>query len=120
MLAAEWRSSKGSILERAEQLAQVAQAMYLAGGPAIHLPFEMNHPLIMVLRKALQRETKAGSNKVSQAGRQIADALLEGILQAFDSAPGSNTLAFPYLVVRHRKKTLWKLLFCVQIGLDFH
>lgn len=83
--------------------------MYLAGGAAIHLPLELSHPLIVVLRKALQREVKGTNNRVSYAGQQVADALLEGILQAFDST-GSNTLAFPYLVV-----SLYLQNCCVQV-----
>jgi hypothetical protein len=74
--------------------------MYHAGGSNIHLPLENSHPLIIVLRKALEREAKVTGQSVSLAGRQVAEALLEGVLHAFDAANGSGTAAaFPYLVV---------------------
>ena len=39
--------------ERAQQLADVALAVYEAGGRAIHLPLDQQHPLVAVLRAAL-------------------------------------------------------------------
>ena len=42
-----------SASERAQQLAEVAVAVYEAGGRSIHLPLDPAHPLVSVLRAAL-------------------------------------------------------------------
>jgi hypothetical protein len=47
------RGAARSAALRARQLADVALAVYEAGGRAIHLPLEPAHPLVAVLRAAL-------------------------------------------------------------------
>ncbi len=47
-----------SAAQRAQQLADVALAVYEAGGRAIHLPLDMSHPLVVVLRSALGFDAK--------------------------------------------------------------
>ena len=44
--------------QRAQQLADVALAVYEAGGRAIHLPLDLSHPLVVVLRAALGFDAK--------------------------------------------------------------
>ena len=50
---------------RAQQLAEVAAAVYEAGGKGIHLPLDLSHPLVAVLRAALGWNAK-GDLKASQ------------------------------------------------------
>lgn len=47
-----------SSAQRAQQLADVALAVYEAGGKAIHLPLDMNHPLVVVLQSAISYDAK--------------------------------------------------------------
>jgi cohesin loading factor subunit SCC2 len=47
-----------SAAQRAQQLAEVALAVYEAGGRAIHLPLDLSHPLVAVLRAALGFDAK--------------------------------------------------------------
>jgi len=47
-----------STAERAAQLAAVAAAAYEMGGPAIHLPLDASHALIIVTRKARARSRR--------------------------------------------------------------
>ena len=71
----------GSAAERpapaaaAQQLADVAAAVYEAGGPGIHLPLDGQHALVAVLRKALEREGKERPGKEWQVGRRPACAV---------------------------------------------
>jgi hypothetical protein len=51
--AEEGVQQERSAAERAQQLADVALAVYEAGGRAIHLPLDQGHPLVAVLRAAL-------------------------------------------------------------------
>ena len=54
-LAAGAGGAQRSAAARAAQLAAVAAAAYEAGGPAIHLPLDASHALIVVMQKARQR-----------------------------------------------------------------
>jgi hypothetical protein len=56
-----------SAAQRAQQLADVAAAVYEAGGRAIHLPLEQAHPLVAVLRAALGAGAR-GDLKVGRIG----------------------------------------------------
>ena len=56
----------------AQQLADVALAVYEAGGPGIHLPLDGQHALVAVLRKALEREGKERPGKEWQVGAGLA------------------------------------------------
>lgn len=76
---------------RAQQLAEVALAVYEAGGClVIHLPLEPSNPLLAILKQAMERE---GSERA--VGQALAHALLENVLQAVDEQADS----FPSLVV---------------------
>lgn len=55
-----------SAAERAQQLADVALAVYEAGGRSIHLPLDQGHPLVSVLCAALSVGTR-GDLKVGSA-----------------------------------------------------
>ena len=77
--------------ERAQQLAEVALAVYEAGGcSVIHLPLEPSNPLLAILKQSMERE---GSERA--VGQALAHALLENVLQAVDE----QTDSFPSLVV---------------------
>lgn len=52
----------------AQQLADVALAVYEAGGPGIHLPLDGAHALVAVLRRALEREGRERPGKEWQVG----------------------------------------------------
>ena len=91
-----------SVRARARQLADVADALYEASpgqqqARHIRVPLEPSFPLVAVLVKALEREEKADSKL--RAGQQLAAALLEGVVSA-DPADGSDSKAFPFLLVR--------------------
>ena len=78
---------------RAQQLAEVALAVYEAGGcSVIHLPLEPSNPLLAILKQSMERE---GSERA--VGQALARALLENVLQAVDEQADS----FPSLVVRN-------------------
>lgn len=62
-----------SATERAQQLADVALAVYEAGGRAIHLPLDPGHPLVAVMRAALGVGAR-GDLKVSEQGRARGEA----------------------------------------------
>ena len=53
---------------RAQQLADVAQAVYERGGPGIHVPLDSSHALVAVLKAALEREAKERSGKQWKVG----------------------------------------------------
>ena len=55
--------------QRAQQLADVALAVYNAGGTAIHVPLESGHPLVSVLRAALEFDAKGDLEARMHAGR---------------------------------------------------
>ena len=99
LLHAGWEGASTTVSDRARQLAEVSAANYDAGGAAIHIPLELAHPLVAILRKALEREKGASRHK---AGSEIAAALLEGVLSVND-VPDVSTVqhkaTFPYLVV---------------------
>ena len=65
--AEEGVQQERSAAERAQQLADVALAVYEAGGRAIHLPLDQGHPLVAVLRAALGVGAR-GDLKVGAAG----------------------------------------------------
>lgn len=48
---------------RAQQLADVALAVYERGGPGIHVPVDSSYVLVAVLKAALEREAKERSGK---------------------------------------------------------
>ena len=48
---------------RAQQLADVALAVYERGGPGIHVPLDSSYALVAVLKVALEREAKERSGK---------------------------------------------------------
>ena len=75
---------------RAQQLAEVAVAVYEAGGSAIHLPLESSNPLLAILKQALEKQGAEQS-----VGQALATALLESVLQAVDTEADS----FPPLIV---------------------
>ena len=76
---------------RAQQLAEVALAVYEAGGcSVIHLPLEPSNPLLAILKQSVQQE---GNERA--VGQALAHALLENVLQAVDEQADS----FPSLVV---------------------
>jgi len=75
---------------RAQQLAEVAVAVYEAGCSAIHLPLEPSNPLLAILKQALEKEGAEQS-----VGQALATALLESVLQAVDIEADS----FPPLIV---------------------
>ncbi|DBB01136.1 TPA: hypothetical protein ACH3X1_001027 [Trebouxia sp. C0004] len=77
---------------RAQQLAEVAVAVYEAGCSAIHLPLESSNPLLAILKQAL--ENQGAEQSVGQA---LATALLESVLQAVDTEADS----FPPLIALH-------------------
>ena len=85
--------------QRALQLASVAAMLYDAGGASIRLPLHASNPLVCAMRKALDRELKLGGSGVGKGatGSQLAEALLEGMLQAQDE-DGSDS-SFPFLIV---------------------
>lgn len=66
--------------ERAQQLAAVGFAIYQAGGASIHVPLDGSSPLVAVLHQALVLE---GTH--SNAGYELAAALLEGVMQAAET-----------------------------------
>eukprot|EP00887_Chlorella_sp_A99_P005943 scaffold29.g5943.t1 len=71
--------------ERARQLAEVATAVYEAGGKGIHLPLDVNHPLIEW-----------------RAGREISEALLEEFLRAEEAAAApQDCTGLPFLLSLH-------------------
>ena len=71
-----------------------ALAVYQAGGARIaSLPLKTSNQLIMALQQAMELE---GSS--SKAASSLADALLEGFLQAVDSS-GPASLVLSYLMV---------------------
>ena len=76
---------------RAQQLAEVALAVYEAGCSAIHLPLEPSNPLLAILKQAVERE---GDERA--VGQSLANALLENVLRAVDEQADS----FPSLMVR--------------------
>ena len=63
--------------QRAQQLADVALAVYNAGGTAIHVPLESGHPLVSVLRAALEFDAKGDLEARMHAGR-VGVAMLAG------------------------------------------
>ena len=65
---------------RASQLADVALAAYEAGGAAIHLPMDTQSPLVGVLRAAIGWEARGDLKVEWKTGRQIAEDLLDLIL----------------------------------------
>ncbi|KAL0029310.1 hypothetical protein WJX79_009424 [Trebouxia sp. C0005] len=77
---------------RAQQLAEVAVAVYEAGCSAIHLPLESSNPLLTILKQALEKEGAEQS-----VGQALATALLESVLQAVDTEADS----FPPLIALH-------------------
>ncbi|KAK9829724.1 hypothetical protein WJX72_007528 [[Myrmecia] bisecta] len=88
--------------ERAQQLADVALAVYEATGDKIHLPLEPAHPLVAVLRQALALDVKEAPRAERVAGQQIAAALLEDVVQAKGGAQAApECLAFPFLIGLH-------------------
>lgn len=87
--------------QRAQQLADVAATLYdAADSRSIRLPLQPSHLLVIALRKALDRELKSGGSVKSQmaAGRKLADALLEGFLQAQDEGQScfSHVMVYPF------------------------
>lgn len=80
-----------TVQARAQQLAEVAVAVYEAGCSAIHLPLEASNPLLAILRQALDQK---GVERA--VGQNLASALLEDVLQAVDAEADS----FPPLIVR--------------------
>ena len=78
---------------RAQQLAEVAVAVYEAGCSAIPLPLESSNPLLAILKQALEKEGAEQS-----VGQALATALLESVLQAVDTEADS----FPPLIVSPR------------------
>ncbi|CAL8470720.1 g10262 [Coccomyxa elongata] len=87
---------------RARQLADVSLFIYEAGGTTIHLPLESSHALVAVLKKALEREGKERPGKEWVAGRELARALLEGLLNVGEGVgDGDEQKTFPYLVGLH-------------------
>ena len=78
---------------RAQQLAEVAVAVYEAGGSAIHLPLESSNPLLAIVKQALAQEDSQHA-----VGQTLAKALLESVLQAEDAESESDSL--PPLMVR--------------------
>ncbi|KAK9845361.1 hypothetical protein WJX81_004388 [Elliptochloris bilobata] len=93
-----------SAAERASQLAAVSAAAYEAGGRAIHLPLDASHALVVVMRKALEREAREQPRAWVAAARAVAAALLEGVLRAGEAggdASGAECAAFPYLIALH-------------------
>lgn len=88
---------------RAQQLAEVALAVYEAGCSAIHLPLEPSNPLLAILKQAVERE---GDERA--VGQTLANALLENVLQAVDEQADS----FPSLMVRGillSQQCLWRV-----------
>lgn len=79
-----------TVQARAQQLAEVAVAVYEAGCSAIHLPLEASNPLLAILKQALDRK---GVERA--VGQNLASALLEDVLQAVDAEADS----FPPLIV---------------------
>lgn len=71
--------------------------MYRAGGTSIRLPLPRSNPLVVALRKALERELKSGSPVGGEdcTGARLAAALMEGLLQAQDEGED----AFCFLIV---------------------
>ncbi|DBA96220.1 TPA: hypothetical protein ACH3X3_002417 [Trebouxia sp. C0006] len=69
---------------RAQQLAEVAVAVYEAGCSAIHLPLESSNPLLAILKQALEKEGAEQS-----VGQALPTALLESVLQAVDTEADS-------------------------------
>ncbi|BDA45698.1 Nipped-B-like protein [Coccomyxa sp. Obi] len=87
---------------RARQLADVSLFVYEAGGTTIHLPLESSHALVAVLKKALEREGKERPGKEWVAGRELARALLEGLLNVGEGGgDAEEQKTFPYLVALH-------------------
>ena len=72
-----------------------ALGVWQAGGARIaSLPLKGSNQLIMALQQAMELEGSRG-----QAASSLADALLEGFLQAADSS-GSDPVVLSYLMVR--------------------
>lgn len=87
---------------RAEQLADVALAVYETGGRGVHVPLDKADPLIVVLRLALSQGHRCDAERRAAAGAEVAAALLEGVLRSHDmpSVPGTENQCFKYLIVR--------------------
>ncbi|PRW45458.1 nipped-B isoform X2 [Chlorella sorokiniana] len=90
-----------SAAERAQQLADVALAVYEAGGRAIHLPLDQGHPLVMVLRAALGVGARGDLKKEWAAGREVAGALLELFLTAEETSEAGEHAGFKHLLSLH-------------------
>ena len=97
-LQSDGGGGSSSIQQRAIQLAGVAATLYDNGGASIRLPLQPSNPLVSAMRKALDRELKSGGpvDGGDCTGARLAEALLEGLLQAQDEG-GDNT--FPFLIV---------------------
>lgn len=61
-----------SAADRAQQLADVALAVYEASGRGIHLPLDQTHPLVAVLRAALGVGVR-GDLKVRSTAHEASD-----------------------------------------------
>ena len=68
MSAESGASTQSMPAVRAQQLADVAQAVYERGGPGIHVPLDSSHALVAVLKAALEREAKERSGKQWKVG----------------------------------------------------
>ncbi|PSC68988.1 nipped-B B isoform X2 [Micractinium conductrix] len=90
-----------SAAERAEQLADVALAVYEAGGRAIHLPLDQAHPLVAVLRAALGVGARGDLKKEWKAGREVASALLDLFLTAEETSQAGEHAGFKHLLSLH-------------------
>ena len=96
---------------RAQQLAEVAVAVYEAGCSAIHLPLEPSNPLLAILKQALEHK---GSERA--VGQALASALLENVLQAVEE----QTDSFPALIVSrsHCMRLSGCLSICLPVNLS--
>lgn len=63
MAAGAGASTQYTPAVRAQQLAEVALAVYEKGGPGIHVPLDSSHALVSVLNSALEREAKERPGK---------------------------------------------------------
>ncbi len=84
---------------RAQQLADVAQAVYERGGPGIHVPLDSSHALVAVLKAALEREAKERSGKQWKV-RTVSGITLYVSARADEAVHGRHPLELPHMHVQ--------------------